>query len=335
MVFCKKCGMPDTRPGSKFVDGVCLACHNYDNRGKINFKERQKLLKEICIDRKKKKAEYDCIVAVSGGKDSTVIVHYLVDAYKMKPLLVTVCDEFTKTIAGTHNIKNIAERFNLDHLVFRCEPKTFKKETIKDFERELHPLKWIEEKIYSVPVKIAKRFNIPLVFFGENSGYEYGTTNILDMKHSLSDDETSVFYFFAFYPYDEFGNLNMAKKYGFRDLEDTKEWYRQGNIDRFTQIDSIAYIIQLWTKFPKFGFQRVSDMCSRFLRKGKITKLKAQQLIEEEDHKCDPAAKADFCATLGITENYFDKIVDIHANKKILYKDARGLWRKIENWSSQ
>jgi len=319
--------MPDTRPGSDFKNDVCLSCRNYINRKNIDFVERQKMLKEICKKRILEKGEYDCVCPVSGGKDSTVIVSELVNL-GMRPLLVTVTDEFSKTKAGQHNIKNIAERFDLDHIIFRHSPQFFKEQTLRDFEKELHPLKWIEDKIYVTPIRIAKLYKIPLVFFGENSNYEYGASNTLDLLHPLSDDETKVYYFFAFYPYNEKDNMEKAKKYGFKDLDDCNEWFRQGNIENFTQIDSIAYIIQLWTKFPKFGFQRVSDMTSRMLRKGQITKEQAALLVKEKDYICDPAAKRDFCNTLGITEKHFDEIVDKHANKNILVKDVNGNWRR-------
>lgn len=327
MKICIKCGMPDTRPGSDFKQSVCLACRNYANKKNINFAERQRLLREICKTRIAEKGEYDCVCPVSGGKDSTVIVSELV-GLGMRPLLVTITDEFTKTRAGQHNAKNLAERFDLDHIVFRHSPQTFKKQTLKDFKNELHPLKWVEGKIYATPIRVAKAYKIPLVFFGENSGYEYGTTNALDLLHPLSDAETKVYYFFAFCPYNETENMEKAKKLGFKDLDDCGEWFRQGNMENFTQIDSIAYIIQLWTKFPKFGFQRVSDITSRLVRKRQMSREQADLLVKERDYVCDPAAKRDFCNTLGITEKYFDTIVDKHANSDILVKDVNGNWRR-------
>ena len=326
MKRCIKCGMPDTRPGSIFTDGICQACINYENRSSIDYDERWKELKQICSDQKKKGGQYDCVVAVSGGKDSTVIVSEL-DKLEMKMLLVTVADEFTKTKAGEHNINNIAERFNCDHIIFRCEPQTFRRETLRDFEKELHPLKWIEEKIYTKPIEIARNFGIDIVFFGENSAYEYGTESELKIYHPLSDGVVDVLYFFAFCPYDEFGNMHKAREYGFLDLDDFEEWPRQGNIENFTQIDSIAYIVQLWTKYPKYGFQRVCDMTSRLVRKGIMSKEKADMLVSERDHILDPMAKWDFCGRIGITESYFDTIVDKHVNKDIMRKDLIGRWR--------
>lgn len=324
---CTRCGMPNTRPGSIFENGVCQPCRNYENRSTIDFSARYTKLREICEKRKAEKEEYDCVCPVSGGKDSTVIVSELVKL-EMKPLLITVTDEFTHTQAGISNVKNIAERFDLDHIIFRIAPQTFKENALRDFEKELHPLKYLEKKLYEIPIEIAKLYHIPLVFFGENSDYEYGSNNELQLLHPLSDNEVSVYYFFSFYPYDETEVMKKAKKNGFKDLDDFDEWFRQGNIENFTQIDSLAYIIQLWTKFPKFGFQRVSDMTSRLLRKGKISKEQADLLVRERDYVCDPAAKRDFCNTLNISEQYFDEVVDRHANRDILIKDANGIWRR-------
>lgn len=324
---CKRCGMPNTRPGSIFTGGVCQACVNYENRDSVRWDLREEELKDICADIKKMNLPYDCVCPVSGGKDSTTIVAGLT-AMGMKPLLVTVTDEFTHTKAGLHNVKNIAERFNLDHMIFRHEPKTFKQETFKSFKNTLHPLEWIEEKIYETPIKIAKSYGIPFVFFGENSAWEYGTSDTLETRHPLSDIDTTVYYYFAFKPYDEEISRETAREYGFRDLDYFNEWPRQGQVENYTQIDSIAYIIQLWTKFPKYGFQRVSDITSRMVRKGKMQKYVADQLVRDRDWICDPSAKRDFCQTIGITEMAFDETVDKHANHDILIVDSCGNWRR-------
>jgi len=327
MTRCSKCGfILGTRPGIYEENGVCGACINIAASKDFDWDTRQKHLKEICDSLKAKKQTYDCVVAVSGGKDSTVIVSTLVEKYGMKPLLVTVTDEFTHTKAGSHNYDNISKRFNLDHITFRCEPQTFRKETLKDFKNELHPLKWIEEKIYAVPVMIAKNFGIDTVFFGENSAFQYGSVKELDYKRP-NNEGVNIYYFFAFYPYSEVGNRRKAKEYGFIDLDDTGEWLRQGHIENYTQQDSIAYVIQLWTKFVKFGFQRVSDMACRYVREGYLTREQALSFIEERDWQCDPMAKRDFCKTIGITESYFDEVVSQHANTDLVKQDVNGQWK--------
>lgn len=328
MKRCIKCGFTlGARPGSLDKGEVCQACINLEKY--IDWEKRHIKLKEICDRQKTNTNQYDCVIAVSGGKDSTVIVKKLVEEYGMTPLLVTVTDEFTHTKAGLHNLKNIAERWNLDHIVWRCSPQDFIKNTKKDFIEELHPLKWIEEKIYSVPINISKKFGIGLVFFGENSAFQYGTSEELEYQHPMSTPDNKVYFFFAFHSYSEIGNKLIAEKNGFITLDDTGEWLRQGHIENYTQQDSVAYVMQLWTKFVKFGFQRVSDIACRYVRDDCLTREQAISYIEERDWQCDPMAKRDFCKTIGITDKFFDIIVDKHANKNIVKKDINGQWKLL------
>lgn len=317
MKLCKVCGFPlGTRPGLIDEDGVCGACLNNEAKKSIDFKARQEWLTKY-IAENKTHPKYDCVVAVSGGKDSHAIVKRLYENHGVKnALLVSVTDEFTHTKAGQHNINNLVTRYNCDHITFRCEPQTFRRETLKDFENELHPLKWIEEKIYSVPIEIAKNHGIRLVFFGENSAFEYGTWKQLDIFHGNSDGNVQIIYMGAIYPYSISDSLEQARSIGFKNLNDFNEWPRKGSIEQDTQIDSIAYIIQLWTKYPKFGFQRVADVACRFVREGKITRDEARRLIDGQDYICDPMAKDDFCKTIGITGDYFDAVVAKHADKR-------------------
>lgn len=328
MKFCIKCGfILDTRPGLLEKDGVCQACINSEAKKDIDFKSRQDwLTKELS----KVKTAYDCVVAVSGGKDSHMIVRRLIENHGVKnPLLVSVTDEFTHTQAGAYNISNLVNRYDLDLITFRCKPATFKRETLKDFKAELHPLKWIEEQIYRKPVEIAKAYGIKHIIYGENSAFEYGTSDKLDILHPASTDDLQIIFMGAIYPYSIGDSLNNAREIGFKDLNDFGEWPRQGSIEQYTQIDSIAYIIQLWTKYVKFGFQRVSDIASRMVREKQMTLKTAKRLIAENDYICDPMAKADFCNTIGITEAEFDKVVDKHANKKLVEK-RDGTWRLKE-----
>lgn len=325
---CEKCGfILGTRPKLKSVEGVCLSCINVENKKNIDFKVRQEWLTQYIKDNKTNE-KYDCVVAVSGGKDSHMIVRRLIENHGAKPLLVTVTDEFTHTQAGLHNIDNLVQRYNLDLITFRCSPQTFKEETKKDFLAELNPLKWIEARIMDVPIQIAKNYNIKLIFYGENSAFEYGESEELEIFHKTPIEGVEAIYLGAIYPYSIEDSLNCAREIGFRDLDYYNEWQRQGCIEQYTQIDSIAYIIHLWCKFVKFGFQRVSDIACRFVREGKLTKAQAELLIKEQDYICDPTAKRDFCRVIGLTEDEFDVTVDKFANKDLVEKDINGKWRR-------
>lgn len=332
MKLCLKCGfLLGSRPGLKDVDGTCQACINSEKKKTINFKERQAWLTDY-IKKNKGSGEYDCVIAVSGGKDSHMIVKRLMENHGIKnPLLITTLDEFTQTKAGAHNLKNIAEHFDVDHIYYRFKPKTAKKEIIRDFENELNPLKMVDERMvggHGYPANFARRFGIKLVFYGENPMFEYGNQEELNVLHPDSDDKVSIIFLGAIYPYSIADSLKEARSIGFKDLDDCNEWNRQGTVENYTQIDSIAYVMHQWTKFVKFGSQRTSDIACRLVREGALTRDQALLYIKERDYICDPMAKRDFCNTLGITEKYFDEVVGRFADPDRVVRDVNGVWRR-------
>lgn len=326
---CKKCGfILGTRPNLKDKDGICSACSNYEKKKGIDFKSRQEWLTPY-IKENKTNAKYDCLVAISGGKDSTTIVRKLFENHEVKKiLLVNVTEEFTHTKTGIHNINNIVEKFNVDLITFRINPKELAESMIQGLTEQLHPLMWLEEQIYQIPLEIARNYGIKLVFYGENAEFEYGSSETLEIFHPASDDNLKVIYLGAIYPYSAQEWCKSAKEVGFIDLNHYNEWQRHGQIENYSQVDSIGYNMGVWTKFVKFGFQRVSDMACRFVRDGDITLEQAQLLIKQQDYICDPSSKRDFCRTVGITEEYFDQMVDKHANEDLVVKDINGAWRR-------
>ena len=96
MRFCTKCVMPDTRPGIVFdEEGVCIACRHNELKKSIDWEARYKELEAICNKYRRPKngvGQHDCIIAVSGGKDSHYQVHVMKELFDMNPLLVTVED---------------------------------------------------------------------------------------------------------------------------------------------------------------------------------------------------------------------------------------------------
>jgi len=329
MKLCKKCGfILGTKPGLQERDGICLACINHEKKRSIDFEARQRWLTQYIAENKTSE-KYDCLVAVSGGKDSTTIVKKLFENHGVeKALLFNITDEFTKTVAGGHNINNIVNIFNCDLITFRINPRELAEHMRKDFMESLNPLKYLEEQIYLAPIEAAKNYGIKLVFFGENAGYEYGSFESLDIYHPATTDETRIIYMGAVYPYSANVWYDEASTVGFLDLDCFNEWQRQGAIENYSQIDSIGYHMGIWTKFVKFGYQRVSDIACRQVREGLLTREQAVQLIQDKDYICDPASKRDFCWTIGITEEYFNEVVDEHANHDLVSKDINGNWRR-------
>ena len=141
---CKKCGfILGTRPNLKDFNGVCSACINHEKKKLIDFKERQKWLTGY-LKENKSNLKYDCLVAVSGGKDSTTIVRKLFENHGVKKiLLVNITEEFTHTKTGIQNLNNIVEKFNCDIITFRINPRGLNESIKTGLIEELHPLKWL------------------------------------------------------------------------------------------------------------------------------------------------------------------------------------------------
>lgn len=360
---CKRCLMPNTRPGLIFdKEGICQACRNYEKRKIINWEERKRQLEKICNQYRRNDGYYDCIIPVSGGKDSHFLVYMMKEKMRMNPLLITVGDPFTKTKAGIKNLRNLKDTFNCDHIQFDLSIDLFRRVTRIAFEKFGEPLRFVEVAIYTVPIKMAIKLGIPLIVYGENSEYEYGSTDkdnysarayISRMFQSANVDfwlregiskkeinaiippteeelkNTEPIFMSYFDPWSSTKHLEIAKTYGFVDL--THEWKREGCIEDFEQIDSIGYMVHLWLKYPKFGFQRVSDIASRYVREGILDLPTAKKLIIERDHKLDQRALEDFVNFLGYSKKQFWDIVDKFWNPN-LFEKVNGVWKPKFNY---
>lgn len=119
-------------------------------------------------------------------------------------------------------------------------------------------------------------------------------------------------------------NYLFAKSRGFHDL--THEWRRTHHIEQFDQVDSRAYLVHSWMKYPKYGHASATDYASRFVRYGLISRNEAIELVKIHDHNLDVKCVRDFCTFLGYREEEFWRIVDLHFNKDIFEKNKLGEW---------
>ena len=363
--YCKNCVMPNTRPGITFnEEGICSACQTYEKRKTIDWDKRYKELEVLCEKyRGSNGNSYDCAIAVSGGKDS----HYQVDLMKnklgMNPILFSVEDNFPMTEAGKHNIQNISEVFGCDLIALKPNIRAQKKLMRYTFEKYGKPTWYIDRLIYTYPLLMAKKFNTPLLVYGENVSYEYGgdddfetysargilkngvasdmdldelieNTGVsrkeLELTVALSEkelDELDPIYISYFIPWDGFKNYEIAKKFGFQDLKD--EWRRTHHVEDFDQVDSRAYLVHPWLKYPKFAHQFATDYASRMVRYGFITRDEAIELVRRHDAFLDPLCVRDFCEFLGYTKEEFWAIVDKLYNTEYFEK-VNGSW-KLKN----
>ena len=363
MKRCKNCLMADTKPGLVLdSDGVCQACRHYEIRQTIDYKKRFEELKKLTSRFKRDDGHYDCLIAISSGKDSHFQVYVMKELLGMNPLLITVRDPFTKTEAGKHNLKNICETFGCDMISLDLNPDLVRSMVRIAFEEFGSPTWPIDRAIYVFPIKMAIRMDIPFIIYGENVSWEYG--GVLDLtqepysakdqinndvakkvdfslwlEHGVMQKELNMFqypsngeiesaklepiYLSYFVPWDGYHNYEIAKMYGFRDL--THEWRREGYIEDYDQIDSIAYLMNVWMKYPKFGFARVTDVVGYWIRSGRISREQGISLIKEHDHKLDQMVLDDFLKFTRYTDKEFWDVVDKFWNRDLFSKKER-LW---------
>ena len=372
MRFCKKCVMPDTRPGITFnEEGVCSACQSYEKRKEIDWNQRYKELEKLCDKYRGCNGDgYDCAIAVSGGKDSHFQVHLMKNELKMNPVLFSVQDNFPMTEAGKHNIKNISEEFGCDIFSLNQDIRTQKKLMRYMFETYGKPTWYLDRLIYTYPLFMSLKFHTALLVYGENVSYEYGGNageETYSAKNQLGNgvaggiaDEELIqnagvtakdlfltkapsaedmekldpIYLSYFLPWNSFYNYELARKHGFHDL--THEWDRTHHVENFDQIDSRAYLVHSWLKYPKFGHASATDYAARMVRYGMITREEAIQLVKEHDHDLDALCVRDFWRFTGYTETEFWKIIDKTYSTQLFEKNEIGVWKlKHPVWEKQ
>lgn len=200
VVFCQKCVMSNQRPTSSVefrhtfdsahatldIDekGICGACRFAEKKEKIDWAGREKELAALLDKHRKSDGSYDCIVPGSGGKDSAFAAHILKYKYGMNPLTVT-WPPILYTDYGYRNFKNWIEVGGFDNIAFKPNGRAMKLLTKLAIENLFHPFQTFILGQKNLAPKIALKYNIPLIFYGENEA-EYGNP-IADNKSSLRD----------------------------------------------------------------------------------------------------------------------------------------------------
>lgn len=173
MNYCKKCFYHNEHPLKiTFIDGICSGCLIHNEKYKIDWSQKQDKLKKILRPYQKINPNgFNCIVPVSGAKDSFFIVDYVKNKLGMRPLLVSYNIHYNSQI-GLRNLAHIKNIFSLPHLVKTVDPKVIKKITKFTFKK-FGSIYWhciAGQTAY--PVQVAVNFNIPLIIWGAHQGID-------------------------------------------------------------------------------------------------------------------------------------------------------------------
>lgn len=364
IIYCNRCVMPFTKPDLLIdEEGVCSACRNFENRAQVDWTERERQFDEI-MDRYRSQdgSNWDCLIPVSGGKDSTAQVLKVLE-HDLNPLCVTAttCD---LSDIGRRNIENI-KTLGVDYVEMTPNPQVRRKLNRIGLE-EVGDISWPEHvSIFTTPVRAAVQFRIPLIMWGENPQNEYGGPaaaargNILDRRwleefggllglrvsdligfHDLgwrdlipytypSDEDlqsvgvTGLFLGY-FFPWDGFSNALLAQGHGFETYHTTVE----GSIVNYENLDNHQTGIHDYFKFLKFGFGRATDIACLHVRRGRLTRQEGLELVRMHDGRFPGSylgkSLDEILAPLDMTREEFERICDRFTNKRLFERDVDG-----------
>jgi N-acetyl sugar amidotransferase len=356
--------MPYTRP-DLYLDeeGVCNACRSYESRKLVNWDQRRQELLTILERYQRNGSNWDCIVPVSGGKDSTYQVVRMLQL-GINPLCVTstTCD---LSMIGRKNIENI-KHLGVDYMEFSPNP-LIRSKLNRIGLTEVGDISWPEHVgIFTIPVRAAVQFNVPLIIWGENSQNEYGgpaaaaenniltrrwleefggllglrvsdlsSTYEIEPKHLLpyqypSDEElqrvgVTGLFLGHYIPWDGLSNALIAQANGFTTFDQAVE----GSMVNYENLDNHQTGIHDYFKFLKFGFARATDIACLHVRRGRITRQDALEIVIARDGKFPwtylGKPLKDILDPLDLSVDEFIKICDRFTNKKIFKRDKSGL----------
>tara|TARA_B100000035_G_C21030934_1_gene568419 strand:+ start:206 stop:1336 length:1131 start_codon:yes stop_codon:yes gene_type:complete len=322
MRWCKKCVYPEVAVDFTFDDqGVCSGCLSKSDTKNIDWdKEWKDLVKLVEKYKSKDSSNYDCIIPVSGGKDSYFQTYIVKEKLKLNPLLVTYNGHNYLDIA-LENLKNMREIFGCDHYFFTPSRDVIIKMNRLGFKLT-GDMNWHNHAgIVTVPIIVAAKFKIPLIIWGEHTldingknflsekieftkrerdesflrGYQIKdfiekteklTRKDLQWLQYPSDEEIKEvgvrgIYLGNYLKWDGNHNFEIAKKFGFQIPEEPfQRTYRRAS----NLDDRYENGVHDYLKYVKFGYGRATDHASRDIRLGKLTRKEGIEMVKKYDH---------------------------------------------------
>ncbi|MDB5255826.1 MAG: Pseudaminic acid biosynthesis protein PseA, possible Pse5Ac7Ac acetamidino synthase [Chitinophagaceae bacterium] len=368
--YCKKCVFPETKPDLHFNDeGICSACVAAAQKDKgIDWEKRKEDFFQIIQHYKKKPGEtgYDCLIPVSGGKDSTYQAYFMKEVCGMNPLCV--CFETTAvTELGKKNLDNIS-KMGIDVVYFKKNYNAYRSMVVEGFKRVGDEMWPNHLGIFTIPVNFAVKFNIPLLIWGENPQQEYGgplesiQTRQLNRKwmeefggllgnriqdmvgvDGLTEKELTPY----FYPSDEdiervgvvglfLGHyffwdarkqLDIVMERGFAIKEDGPV---EGTYTNYENLDEKMHGLHDYLKFVKYGFGRATDHACIDIRNNRLSRAEGVKLVKQYDGKYPHLSVATFIAYSGMSKEQIDKIIDSFTNTMLFERDEKGIFKRDE-----
>jgi N-acetyl sugar amidotransferase len=363
MQYCTRCVFPAiaATPLTFDENGVCSGCRASDSKKTINWDERREWFGEL-VDEYRNPEGYDCLLPVSGGKDSYFAAH-IAKEFGLKALMVTYHGN-NYLPEGERNLYRMKDEFDFDHIIYRPSTNIVKKLNRLGLT-ETGDMNWhCHAGIFTYPMQVAVKYDIPLVFWGDHGfteqGGMYSHSDFFEYtakdryEHALhgfdwfdfdgkegltkkdlqflmypTDDEVmdvglrGIFLSNYFY-YDGTKHANIAREnYNWEEAE--QEFDR--TFRKTSNLDDMHENgIHDYLKFIKLGYGRGTDHANYDIREGRMTREQGIEMV----HKYDHVKSRDLYRWLeyvGMTEEEFDTIADTFRDQRV-WRIEDGQWVK-------
>lgn len=365
MKYCSTCLQPDTRPNTVFTpEGICSACEYWGRLKDVDWQERYEILEDLLAGYSRKPGQhFDCIIGVSGGKDSTRQALWVRDRLGLRPLLACLSYPPQQvTERGTNNISKLIE-LGFDVVMSAPAPGVWQKLMRASFDKFTNWARSTELALFSSVPQLAIRYQIPLILWGENPGLQLGDLktlgktgydgNSLRYMNTLSGGALDWMLETDFDPrqlipyryptpeqFDEHGlqivylgwflgdwslvnNGMYSAAHGLEVRKDKVE--NTGDLRGVSSLDEDWVTLNQMIKYYKFGFGRVTDYCNEAIRHGEMSRNDGIALVERYDDSCSDEYIAAFCDYIDIDTEQFWRQVHGSLNKDLftLHNDGR------------
>lgn len=372
--YCARCVYPGVAATPLTFDehGVCSGCRTHEEQKNVDWARRRQMFERLMEKyRSKDASNYDCVIAVSGGKDSFWQAHLLCKEYGLKVLFVCYAEN-NHTEVGLRNIQRMKEHFKGDFLHFTPEVEVLKKLNRLGMLKMGDPNWHTHIGIMTLPIILAARFGVKLFIYGEhgfmNLGGMHSYNDLVEFTKKYRTEHmcrgydwfdfceeteglTQQDFLWARYPSDEeierlgLRGIFIANYFGWNQLDHLQkmidlygfELYDR-SFDRTYRLDSNLNDIHDngihdYMKFVKFGYGRATDHACRDIRNGVSTREQGIDMVRAYDHVV-PGDIPRWLEYVGWTRAQFDEVADRFRDPRVWAKDERGQWVKDNIWDS-
>lgn len=337
LTYCRRCCLPETSEAITFdAMGICTACRSQEQKMRINWAERERWLRDILEQAKRRSgANYDCLVPISGGKDSTFQLHVLCKIYGMKPLAVTFSHTWW-TDTGLYNLRNALEQFKVDHLMFTPNTALVNALARKSLFAIGDACWHCHAGVGAFPLQVAVKFTIPLIVWGESAAEHSGKATYREpitfdrnyflrmstkvepqrmVGEGITAQDVAPFQLPTPEDIERVGVVGIhLSNYLFWDAERQVEFvkrvygwredYVEGAYKQYKSVECRMAGVHDFAKFIKRGFGRGTDQASQDARAGLMTREEAFEMAKAVDTQRPPGLD-DYLKITGLTEEEF------------------------------